>query len=121
MSVNISSLCIGMNNSGVTKWLRIDVTASSLHDMFAAGAYIPTELGRTAWKEFASGSYLQDNCNREGINVKRDGNKLRIRIGILGNNEDECRSPDSEIALGGTYTSCGTSVDRSLICYILIQ
>lgn len=121
MSVSVSSLCIGMKKSGVTKWLRIDVTASSLHDMFVTGTYIPTNLGRMAWRELASEGFLQMKCNREGINVRRDENALRIRIGILGNNENDCQSTDSEIALGGSYTSCGTSRDKQLICYILIQ
>ena len=120
IDANFSSICVGMKKSGVTKWLRIDITASSLHELFVQGTHIPTELGRTAWIELSQGAYLQNNCNREGINVKGDNNRLYFRIGILGNNENDCRTPDSLIGLGGNY-ACGSRTDREFICFILVQ
>ena len=121
MNISFFSICVGMRKSGVTNWVRINVGASSMHDLFRSGTYVQSRLGRNAWTELASGGYLQPNCNREGVNVKFNSNALAFRIGILGNNENDCRTPDSEISLGGSHTSCGTRHDRTFMCYILIQ
>ena len=31
----------------------------------------------------------------------------RVRLGVLGNNEDDCGSPDSRIGFGGAGAPCG--------------
>ena len=121
MKISFSSICVGMRKSGVTNWVQINVNASSLHDMFQSGTYVESSLGRNAWKELAPGAQLQPNCNREGVNVRSDTNAFVFRIGILGNNENDCRTPDSEICLGGLYASCGARNDRTFMCYILVQ
>ena len=121
LNVNFTRMCVGMRKSDTTNWLQIDASASSLHDMFSSGQYIPTTLGRTKWIAFGHGGSLQQNCNREGINVQRDGNVLKVRIGIMGNGEGDCRTPDTAISLGWTQTSCGSASYKLLTCYILVQ
>ena len=43
---------------------------------------------------------LQQHCNREGFNVQFFHRHLKLRIGIAGNNEDNCDSCDSAIGFG---------------------
>ena len=48
---------------------------------------------------------LQLNCNKEGFNAavysnKRSNDPSKARIGILGNNENDCETADSRIGFG---------------------
>ena len=47
-----------------------------------------------------NGVQLQPHCNKEGFNVQRSRSRRKARIGILGNNEDDCKSCDSVIGFG---------------------
>ena len=80
--------------------------ASSLYDLIADGNYRATNLGRQKWKSLIGDSSLQRNCNKEGFNVKLTVSgysdfHARIRIGIIGNQENDCFSPDSYVGFGG--------------------
>ena len=138
-SLAFKEICIRMEHSGKTKWLRLPVASSSLLDLFKSGRYVATRVGRNAWKGLIQGSSLQHNCNREGINVKSNKGRFYARIGIVGNEQNDCDSPDSYIGLGtlrypfcsqlpviscGNIATCGTdNGDKSLatIGYILIK
>ena len=58
---------------------------------------------------------LQFGCSKEGFNVKPDGDQnflARARIGIIADNNSDCRTPDSRIGFGtgghhDTSNSCG--------------
>ena len=54
------------------------------------------------WKKLAgSRAYLQRNCNKEGFNVVGIHSAwCKARIGILGNNENDCSNCDSRIGFG---------------------
>ena len=93
-------ICVGMEQSGKTRWLRLPVASSSLLNLFKSERYVATRAGRNAWKRMIQGSSLQRHCNREGINVKRNDGQLFARIGFIGNQENECNSPDSYIGFG---------------------
>ena len=74
------------------------------------------------------GSYasLQSSCNREGFNILSDDNSMgKARIGIIGNNENDCVSSDSRIGFGtgGRHNdaiTCGNQGQTS-VGYILVQ
>ena len=88
------------------KFLSISYPASSLHDLIADGKYRATNLSRQKWKSLISDSSLQRNCNKEGFNIEQTVNKhryilARIRIGIIGNGQDDCYTPDSYLGFGG--------------------
>lgn len=85
--------------SATRRWLVLPIAGSRLRDLFA-GAESLTALGRDAWKGMLGPTAsLQLECNREGINV---GNSYaRVRIGIIGNNEADCLTPDSRLGIGG--------------------
>lgn len=83
------------------RFVTTPVTATSLQDLFANGGYVPTSIGRAGWKQLVDDSSLQYHCNREGFNVPNPNIPgAVIRLGIVGNNEDECNSPDSYIGIG---------------------
>ena len=83
-------------------FILIKKTADSLLSLIADGQFRTTSLGRDTWKMLlGSQGSLQRNCNREGFNVAGKGQwNPKARIGILGNNEDDCISCDSRIGFG---------------------
>ena len=85
------------------RFIVINKQASSLYSLIADGQYRATQLGRDTWKSLiGSQASLQQNCGREGFNVVSDNsNHGRARIGILGDNEDNCEYTDSRVGFGG--------------------
>ena len=83
-------------------FIVINKTASSLYSVIADGEYHSTSLGRSNWESLiGSEGALQANCNKEGFNAKCTIPRVaKARIGILGNNENECNSCDSSIGFG---------------------
>ena len=77
--------------------------ANSLYSLIADGHYRPTSLSRGTWKSLiGSQASLQPGCNRQGFNVasRELSDHSKERIGILGNNENDCGSCDSRIGFG---------------------
>ena len=60
------------------------------------------DRGRDTWKSLiGSEASLQYNCNKEGFNAYGEHlDHSKARIGILGNNENDCDSCDSRIGFG---------------------
>ena len=72
-----------------------------MYDLIEGDHYRATSLGRKTWKKFIdSDASLQLNCNREGFNVMGSVGGSKVRIGIIGNQENDCASPDSRIGFG---------------------
>ena len=84
------------------KFIVINKQANSLYSLIADGQYRNTSLGRNTWKTLiGSQASLQLNCNREGFNaVSSRNDRSKARIGILGNNENNCDSCNSRIGFG---------------------
>ena len=127
-----------MRVGGETRFLVVQKQASSLYSLVADGGYRSTSLGRNAWKSLIRGSSLQRNCGKEGFNALGSGRSdlFRVRIGIIGNQENECHSPDSFIGFGsrdqarriqygcGNYASYDPdNGNRNTVaqCYIFVQ
>lgn len=56
---------------------------------------------REKWLSLLPGGGLQPNCNRQGFSNTIDaGNSAYVRIGIIGNEQDDCSSPDSALGIG---------------------
>ena len=121
------------------KFIVINKNASSLHSLIADGEYRSTSLGPDTWKLLISplGS-LQGNCNKEGFNAMSteqydEKDMSKARIGILGNNENDCRKCDSRIGFGtgglhDNTNTCGNEATSSpadkhikAMGYILVQ
>ena len=90
-----------MKYNGYLKAFSFSYPASSLYSLIADGSYRQTHLGRNKWKSLISGSSLQLNCNREGFNAYAQ--YVRVRLGLIANQENDCNTPDSFIGLGGTW------------------
>ena len=109
-------LCVGMKTGGFKSWQKLSYVADSLYSLIRGDVYHPTNIGRDAWKKLVPGSSLQRNCNKEGFNVRisKDKGPSRVRIGIIGNQENDCHSPDSRIGIGGAGTHCGQDNSNSV-------
>ena len=95
----INSLRLGMAafDGSTPRWLDLPLgsTFSSLQALMASGTSVATSVGHTAWKAMVGPSAsMQQNCNAEGINPITSGGGL-VRIGLFGNQENDCSSPDS--------------------------
>ena len=100
-----------MKVSDVTKWIMInDIQASSLFNLIADGVFNSTNVGRETWRSLINSSFFQENCNVEGLNVQPKisslGNYVKVRIGIVANNQKDCGSCDSCIGFGISVRSC---------------
>ena len=89
-------------SSGATiNWLNLPLGASVTSLAAAmAGGYAKTTAGRYAWKALlGQPASLQLNCNQEGVN-SLNTDWTTVRIGILGNEQNDCLTPDSAIGFG---------------------
>ena len=96
--------------------------ADSLHSLIADGNYRATSLGRDKWIGLMRGfDGLQPNCKKEGFNPSCTYFNVRVRIGILGNNEADCGTCDSVLGFGlDIARSCG-SLATTTMGYILVK
>ena len=108
----------------------------ALYSLIADGQYRATSVGRNTWKKLiGSQASLQPNCNKEGFNAVGAVGDSTARIGILGNEQNDCASCDSRIGFGtGGYpddaNTCGNEAkhrsdngDETIkaMGYILVQ
>eukprot|EP00794_Sanderia_malayensis_P014185 gene14185-15663_t len=92
-------ICIGMTQGATTKYLLISpVNIPSLYYLMCRD-FVRTSLTRSEWIGLVSGSYLQQLCNRQGFNNNVAMSK-KVRIGIFGNEQNNCDSIDSVIGIG---------------------
>ncbi|XP_066026005.1 sushi, von Willebrand factor type A, EGF and pentraxin domain-containing protein 1-like [Pocillopora verrucosa] len=100
-NTSFSKICLGMNISQQINFIVINKKADSLYSLIADGKYRSTSVGRDTWKTLVgSQASLQLHCNMEGFNSRSQLAGSKTRIGILGNNEHHCQSPDSRIGFG---------------------
>ena len=100
-NTSFSKICLGMRINNQSRFIVIKRTATSLHSLIADGKYRNTSLGRDTWKSLiGSEASLQQKCNLEGFNARRPNDYSKARIGILGNEQDDCGTCDSRIGLG---------------------
>ena len=113
-NTSFSKICLGMKIDNQINFTVINKTANSLYSLIADGQYRATSLGRDTWKGLiGSQASLQPYCNKEGFNAaSADSDHSKARIGILGNDYDNCGLCDSRIGFGtgGVYddnNTCG--------------
>ena len=100
-NTSFSKICLGMNISQQINFIVINKQADSLYSLIADGQYRSTSVGRDTWKTLVgSQASLQLHCNMEGFNSWSQLAASKTRIGILGNNEHHCQSPDSRVGFG---------------------
>ena len=114
----------------------INKQANSLYSLIADGQYRNISLGRNTWKTLiGSQASLQPNCNKEGFNaVGSNSSFSRARIGIIGNEQNDCATCNSRIGFGtggkpdysntcGNEAAAGDNGKRHIkaIGYVMIQ
>jgi Fibrinogen beta and gamma chains, C-terminal globular domain len=104
-SVAFANVRVGMLQSGIARWLVVPEGAASFRELMQGG-YRATTLGRAAWKSLPASGSLQTFCGREGFNVTTPA-FAAVRIGIIGNEYDNCTSCDSWIGFGGELMGLG--------------
>jgi len=72
----------------------------TLFDLFKSDVFYQTYLSKEKWINLIPNSKLQKNCNKQGFNNKVVSEQ-KVRIGIIGNQENDCNSPDSRLGIGG--------------------
>ncbi|XP_028408148.1 neuroendocrine convertase 2-like [Dendronephthya gigantea] len=98
---SFNEICVVMKYGGQLRGLSFSHRASSLFSLFADGRYRQTHIGRSNWRRLIYRSSLQRNCNREGFNVYSTDRNVRVRLGLIANQQSHCGSPDSFIGVGG--------------------
>ena len=132
-NTSFSKICLGMKIGQQINFTVINKQANSLYSLIADGKYRSTSLGRNTWKTLiGSQASLQLYCNREGFNAVSDFLDLsKARIGIIGNQQNDCVSCNSRIGFGTDNSStCGNEATPSednnekhikAIGYIMVQ
>ena len=132
-----SKICLGMKYNQQIRYIVINKQADSLYSLIADGHHRATSLNRETWKSLLGpeGS-LQPHCNIQGFNAAgAKSDQPRARIGIIGNEQNDCHSPDSRIGFGtgglhDVTNTCGNDArfspdngDRHIKAfgYILVQ
>ena len=105
-------ICLGMKVDEVTNWIVVnDIKAGSLFNAIAHGGFTSTTIGRETWISLINAPFFQKNCNQEGLNVQQSSsladNHVKVRIGIVANNQNDCGTCDSCIGFGTSIRSCG--------------
>ena len=121
-----NKICLGMKVKNVQNWITIPYNATSFFDLISDGVYKNVNTGKKTWQSLINGSSLQSNCNKKGFNVVSPeadfGSSLKVRLGILANNQNDCNSCDSCIGFGITARGCNTNglvdpiIDRNTTC-----
>jgi hypothetical protein len=96
--------------SGTARSLRLGVPTAVPHLKAAVtGSAKATQLGPAPWLALVPGSSLQPECLAEGF-ANHPGtsfSRARVRLGIVGNNEEDCVSPDSFVGVGAQVDMTG--------------
>eukprot|EP00795_Rhopilema_esculentum_P014025 gene14025-4999_t len=117
-----------MRSGSEKSYITLGHRSTSLLTYFQGSFKATDQLSN--WRNLLKGSQLQPYCNRQGFNNVITGSvDARVRIGILGNNENDCITPDSAIGIGiggshlqptGVYTGATMSAQK-VFAYILIK
>ncbi len=94
------------------KSLILPKKANSLYNLMR-GNYSGTNVGVAKWKALVSSASLQSYCRREGFNVAGDSGYARVRIGIIGNDRNNCDYGESFIGFGGA-SRCISGTDSTI-------
>lgn len=112
-SVAIGELSVHLTTGNTDKTLVFGLKGTSLFHLIKADKPVTTDLPISAWTGLLAGAQLQSGCTAQGLNVAPGKsaqslyNYARVRIGVVGNSEGDCFSPDSRLGLGGAGGTCG--------------
>ena len=111
-------ICLGMKVNDVAKWIVINHQATSLFNVIADGVFKNTAVRRGKLLSLMNGLLLQENYNLEGFNIDTPGystTHLKVRIGIIANNQNNCETCNSCIGFGTSIRGCKGEI-RKIRC-----
>lgn len=104
--VGFSQVLVRMRDASDTlRDLIIDQSANSMYDLIRSGTYTATSRGPSEWDSLMESGFLYGSCYRQGFNS--NSSQYKVRIGILGDNNADCGSPNSFIGVGATASEFG--------------
>jgi hypothetical protein len=99
-----SELRLGMRIAGTTNWLEVKHGRyANMQTVMNGGVVTFNGTTRNDWLALANNGALQPLCNQIGYNYAPPNvysGAFHVRIGLMGNNENECLSPDSCLGFG---------------------
>ncbi len=101
----VQQVRVGMVVGGVTRTLVLDAKGPNLRALLT-GKPLATKADLLQWQALLPQGSLQSYCHSQGLAVVAS-NGAKVRIGILGNNENDCASVDSWLGLGAAPVVCG--------------
>ena len=115
-STPFQELCVGMKVANDLRFMSINYTASSLYSSMENGTYYQaTAAGRGKWMSLMSNLTLEPQCNLEGFNLQSQrGDEILVRLGIIGSNQEHCRSAYSVLGFGTNFWTWGSSCGNSM-------
>ena len=117
-TVPFSEVRVGFVVNNVARYLHLPAKAASLHALLT-GPAVKTSASAVAWEALLPQGSLQSHCQLQGFHVAAP-NGVKARIGIFGNNENDCNTVDSWLGLGATANICGAKdvpTTGDLACY----
>ena len=101
-SLPFSTARLVMRDAGTDRAARVTPAmlpmGATLRSVFTGDKFYPTNLGRFLWLQVLSNGSIQTRCGQEGFNNAVNGQ--RMRLGIFGNQENDCNTCDSFIGVG---------------------
>jgi hypothetical protein len=119
-SVPFDQIRVAMSESAAApRGLSLSVpNQTSMQAMFAGGQLdLSINRSRAQWTGLLDTPRLEPNCNLAGVNVAGTAD-ARSRIGILGNDANDCASPDSYVGIGNggiDPAACGTANLKAVV------
>lgn len=104
--------CGGATGVCITEGLSSHSTAQTvfLGDIYQAGTISRTELIAV----FPPDDTTQPNCNYNGLNAEIGSQGMKVRFGLIGNNENNCTTTNSAWGFGiADYCSAGNRLWRT--------
>ena len=92
-------------------FMMIDYVAESLLNILQTAMFRQLNVSKDKWKSLVSNPFLQHDCNKGGFNV--DLGSVKLRIGIISADRNDCSSPKSCIGFGIEATGHNCSSLRS--------
>ncbi|XP_028406436.1 uncharacterized protein LOC114528921 [Dendronephthya gigantea] len=121
-SLQFREMCLGMEVDGQRNFvfLQLNSSASSLYELIKDETNRPTYLGADRWRSLIKNSSMQRFICKEGFNLQRAkkcAECSRVRLGIIGNESGDCKTPDSFIGFGGqSYSTCDAKLPTLVSC-----
>ncbi len=104
-TLGVSQVRVTLVSAGQPRSLVLPAKAANLRALLT-GAAVKTTASVLQWEALLPKGSLQDHCLLQGFHVAAP-NGVKVRIGILGNNEKDCGSVDSWLGVGATANICG--------------